>query len=115
MPRSSLERGFPLEAKEPWSFWVQFEPYPSSLVILILWNILVQISLVLNTTETNTHRRADRQFLGVRETPPQKRKDSVVLGHYRMHGSLGGSMQGCGKTVEFPALLLVTQVTMARS
>lgn len=74
----------------------------------------MQVFLVLNTTETNTNRRVDSQFLGLRETQLRSKSESVMLGESRIHRKLGTNLGG-GKTVEIPGFAQVTQVTLAKS
>lgn len=94
MHKLLLDRGFPLEAKDLWSFWVQVEHECSSLVMLTLRNTLVQVILVLNTTETNTNRRAVSQFLGLCETQLRSGSESAMPGEYRMHWKLSRKVAG---------------------
>lgn len=78
--------------------------------MLTLWNILVQIFLVLNTTEINTNRRADSQLLGLHGTPLKSRRESVMPGHaWELGWERAVVWKDCW------ALPLVTQVTLARS
>lgn len=59
--KSSLERDLLREAKVPWSFWVQVDHDSLSPLMLTLRTTLVQLFLVLNTTETNTNGRTASQ------------------------------------------------------
>lgn len=77
--KSSLERGFPLEAKDPWSLGVQVEHDSFSLVMLTLQTTPVHVFLVLNTTEINTNGRADCRFLGLHETQLRSKRGQSCL------------------------------------
>jgi len=86
------------------------EPYHSSLVMLTLWNILVQIFLVLNTTEINTNGRADSQLLGLHETPLES-----VPTCWDSRGRLGAGVGACSGVESLLGFAFGYPGTLARS
>lgn len=71
-------------------------------MMLTLQTTLVQLFLVLNTTETNTNRRAVSQCLGPREIQLRSQSESVGPEH-RTRGALGGHVRGRG-AINMPGL-----------
>lgn len=70
----SLDRGILWQANSPLIFWVQAEHWHSSLAILTLRNTLVQIFLVLNTTETTPTEELSASFWGYKNSSQKWRR-----------------------------------------